>query len=167
MWTDGLDSPVVRYLEILAMEPRAKAVETASTDSLAGRTLHYRWDDAHRDLLRRADDTASPFDDVIMEYRDPVSGASVLPTIGCYLQMLRPGVETKTHRQTSSAVYHVVRGSGSTMIGHDCHHWDVGDFFVVPPNVPHSHRHRGTEPAILFSMQDVPLLKALGLYYES
>ena len=44
---------------------------------------------------------------------------------------------------------------------------EAGDFFVVPPNVAHGHRHRGTEPAILFSMQDAPLLRALGLYYES
>jgi len=167
MWIDGLDSPVVRYLELVAMEPRGEAAAaTASTGSLAGRTLHYRWDDAHRELLRRTGDTANPFDDVIMEYRHPVSGASVLPTIGCYLQMLRPGVETKTHRHTSSAVYHVVSGSGSTMIGDDRHDWNAGDFFVVPPNVPHSHRHREKEPAILFSMQDIPLLKALGLYYE-
>jgi gentisate 1,2-dioxygenase len=168
MWIDGLDSPVVRYLEIVAMEPRGEAVEArASIVTSAGRMLHYRWDDAHRELLRRAGDTADPFDDVIMEYRDPVSGASVLPTIGCYLQMLHPGVETRTHRHTSSAVYHVVRGSGSTMIGDDRHEWDAGDFFVVPPNVSHSHRHREKEPAILFSMQDIPLLKALGLYYES
>jgi gentisate 1,2-dioxygenase len=168
MWIDGLDSPVVRYLEVLAMEPRAKGGgTTASTGACAGRTLHYRWDDAHRDLLRRAEDAASPFDDVIMEYRDPGSGAPVLPTIGCYLQMLRPGVETKTHRHTSTAVYHVVCGSGSTTVGDDRHDWSAGDFFVVPPSVPHSHRHRGTKPAILFSMQDVPLLKALGLYYEA
>ena len=167
MWIDGLDSPVVRYLELVAMEPRGEAAAaTASTGSLAGRTLHYRWDDAHRELLRRTGDTANPFDDVIMEYRHPVSGASVLPTIGCYLQMLRPGVETKTHRHTSSAVYHVVSGSGSTTFGDDRHDWNAGDFFVVPPNVPHSHRHREKEPAILFSMQDIPLLKALGLYYE-
>jgi gentisate 1,2-dioxygenase len=81
--------------------------------------------------------------------------------------MIRPGVETRAHRQTSSAVYQVVQGSGSTTIADERYDWDAGDFFVVPPNAPHNHRHRGTEPAILFSMQDVPLLHALGLYYES
>jgi len=96
-----------------------------------------------------------------------LTGAPVLPTIGCYLQMIRPGVETRAHRQTSTAVYHVVRGSGSTTIDESHCDWDAGDFFVVPPNLPHSHRQIGAEPAILFSMQDVPLLEALGLYYES
>jgi gentisate 1,2-dioxygenase len=167
MWLDGLDSPVVRYLEILKMEPRESFSPQPQAFSRSRRTLHYRWDDAYCELLRRAALTADPFDDVIVDYRDPTTGASVLPTIGCYLQMIRPGVTTRTHRQTSTAAYHVVRGTGSTTIGDDAYDWHTGDFFVVPPNAPHSHRHRGTDPAILFSMQDRPLLEALGLYAET
>jgi gentisate 1,2-dioxygenase len=30
----------------------------------------------------------------------------------------------------------------------------------------HSHGNDGAEPAVLFSFQDVPLLKAVGLYRE-
>lgn len=167
MWIDGLDSPVVRYLELLKTEPRADTIETTSTASVARRTIHYRWDDMYRELLSRADREASPFDDVIMEYVDAATGESVLPTIGCYLQMLRPRVETRAHRQTSTAVYHVVRGSGSSTIGEVTYEWRAGDFFVVPPMATHSHRNHETEPAILFSLQDVPLLKALRLYHEA
>jgi gentisate 1,2-dioxygenase len=166
MWIDGLDSPVVRYLELLKTEPRAETTDTAPATSVARRSIHYRWDDMYRQLLARADREASPFDDVIMEYVDGATGESVLPTIGCYLQMLRPRVETRAHRQTSTAVYHVIRGSGSSTIGDATYDWQAGDFFVVPPMAPHSHRNHGTEPAILFSLQDVPLLKAVGLYYE-
>ena len=166
MWIDGLDSPVVRYLELLKTEPRAETIETAPTASVARRTIHYRWDDMYRELVSRADREASPFDDVIMEYVDAATGEPVLPTIGCYLQMLRARVETRAHRQTSTAVYHVVHGSGSSTIGDATYEWQAGDFFVVPPMATHSHRNHGTEPAILFSLQDVPLLKAVGLYYE-
>jgi len=175
MWLDGLDSPVVRYLEILKLEsgeggadpPVGLGRTHRSAPTIMPPTIHYRWDDAHSRLLQQAEASASPYDDVIIEYRDPLSGASVLPTIGCYLQMIRPGVETRAHRQTSTAVYQVVRGSGTTTIGDERYDWDRGDFFVVPPSVPHNHRHRGTGPAILFSMQDVPLLEALGFYDES
>jgi gentisate 1,2-dioxygenase len=182
MWLDGLDSPVVRYLEILKMEPRVESAAADRSQTHVPRTIHYKWEDAYDRLLQQAESAASPYDDVILEYRDPLTGTSVLPTIGCYLQMIRPGVETRAHRQTSTAVYHVVRGSGTTMIDESRCDWDAGDFFVVPPNLPHSHRQRpstdargalsgvegrGAEPAILFSMQDVPLLEALGLYYES
>jgi len=167
MWLDGLDSPLVRYLEALKLEP---AEESAAANRLAKRlpqTIHYKWDDAYHRLLQQAETAASPYDDIIVEYKDPVSGASVLPTISCYLQMIRPGVSTHAHCQTSTAVYQVVRGRGATTIGDARYDWDAGDFFVVPPNLPHRHAHRGSEPAILFSMQDVPLLEALGLYVES
>jgi gentisate 1,2-dioxygenase len=167
MWLDGLDSPVVRYLEILKMEPRDETAATHRAAKSAVRTIHYKWDDAYQRLLQQAESASSPYDDVIIEYHDPLTSGSVLPTIGCYLQMIRPGIETRAHRQTSTAIYHVVSGSGSTTIADTAYEWRAGDFFVIPPNAPHQHRHGGSEPAILFSMQDVPLLEALGLYDEA
>jgi gentisate 1,2-dioxygenase len=170
MWLDGLDSPVVRYLEILKMEPFDAAQggppESHSPGPRVGaptRTIHYRWDDAHRELLRRAEQS----DEAVMEYRDPATGQSVLPTIGCSLHLLRPGADTRARRQTSCGVYHVVSGRGSGTIADVTYEWEAGDFFVVPPNAVHSHRNIGAEPAILFSLQDAPLLKALGLYHDT
>ena len=109
---------------------------------------------------------ANPFDDVLLEYVDPASGRSVFPTIACYLQMIRPGIHTRAHRQTSSAVYHVVRGAGCTVIDGVRHEWEEGDFFIVSPSARHEHANEGKDPAILFSLQDIPLLTALGLYRE-
>src|SRR5204863_5882568 len=105
-------------------------------------------------LMERAERGADPFDDAIVEYVDPETGRPVLPTMGCYLQMIRPGVETVSHRQTSTAIYHAVRGSGQTTIGDACYEWEAGDCFVVPPTAPHRHANRASEPAILFSLQD-------------
>jgi gentisate 1,2-dioxygenase len=163
IWTDGLDSPVVRYLENLfgeEFEGDAQPVRTGP----AARHLHYRWETAYAELMSRAKGEPDPFDDIIMEYRDPATGASVIPTIGCYLQMLRPGVTTRAHTQTSSAVYHVFAGRGVTRIDGVPYEWGEGDFFAVPPRVAHSHANASETPAILFSFQDVPLLKALGFY---
>jgi gentisate 1,2-dioxygenase len=162
MWLDGLDSPVVRYLEILRMEPR----ESRSAESRNGglkRTVHYRWTDAYRELMRRADGA----DHATWEYLDPTTGHSVLPTIGCYLHLIRPGAGTPHRRQTSCGMYHVVRGNGSSTIADITYQWEAGDFFVVPPNASSSHRNNGMEPAVLFSLEDVPLLKAVGLYGEA
>jgi gentisate 1,2-dioxygenase len=78
--------------------------------------------------------------------------------------MLRPGVTTRAHTQASSAVYHVVAGAGSTEIGGVRHDWGEGDFFAVPPRALHAHGNEGGTAAILYSVQDVPLLKALGFY---
>jgi gentisate 1,2-dioxygenase len=163
MWTDGLDSPVVRYLENLHMDPYPGEQQPVR-EGPPLRHVYYRWADSYAELLRRAAGEPDPFDDVLMEYRDPKSGRSVVPTLGCYLQMLRPGVRTRAHRQTSSAVYHVMSGSGRTIIDGVAYDWVDGDFFAVPPRAVHEHLNTGAEPAILFSFQDVPLLEALGHY---
>jgi gentisate 1,2-dioxygenase len=47
---------------------------------------------------------------VAMEYINPHTGGPVLPTMACWLQLIRSGMPTKAHRQTNSAVYHVSRG---------------------------------------------------------
>jgi gentisate 1,2-dioxygenase len=163
IWTDGLDSPVVRYLENLHMDPYPGEQQPVR-EGPAARHVHYRWADAYAELLRRAGGEADPFDDVLVEYRDPASGRSVVPALACYLQMLRPGVRTRAHRETSSAVYHVMGGSGRTIIDGVALDWREGDFVAVPPRAAHQHANAGTEPAILFSFQDVPLLQALGFY---
>jgi gentisate 1,2-dioxygenase len=162
LWIDGLDSPVVRYLENLYMEPYPEAQQVAGAGG--PRRVHFPWSDARAALMARARMDASPYDDVMVEYLDPVTGRSLLPTIGCYLQMLRPGVRTRAHRETSSAVYHVVEGRGATVIDGRRVEWGPGDFFAVPPRAAHAHAGDGDAPAILFSFQDVPLLTGLGLY---
>lgn len=162
IWIDGLDSPVVRYLENLLMEPYPE--ERQPVGGTAPRRVFFPWADAHATLLERARGEASPFDDVMIEYLDPATGRSLLSTVGCYLQMLRPGVRTRAHRETSSAVYHVVEGRGSTVIDGVRFDWGRGDFLAVPPRALHAHAADGSAPAILFSFQDVPLLSGLGLY---
>jgi len=185
MWIDGLDSPVVRYLENLAMDTYPEERQpvaavpgvserrygapglrpaTVESGTATGRLLHYRWEATHAALLRQRELPASPYDDVMLEYVNPSTGRSVLPTLGCYIQMLRPGVRTRSHRETSSAVYHVVAGAGHSVIDGRRFDWTRGDFFAVPPRARHEQAGDGDDPAILFSFQDVPLLTALGLY---
>ncbi len=187
IWLDGLDSPLVRYLEILTMQPHAEYRQTTGTvaglsqrrfgavglrpawvasDHGPKRLIHYRWESTYAALAALAELEPSPFDDVVMQYVDPATGGPVLPTIGCYIQMIRPGVRTRAHRHNTCAVYHVVRGSGSTTIDGVQYRWQERDFFAVPPWAQHEHTNDGAEPAILFSAQDVPLLTALGLYRE-
>jgi len=163
MWLDGLDSPVVRYLENLLMQPYPEERQRGGAGP--GRRIHFPWTEMAA-ALERAAATPDPFDDVIVEYVDPVTGASLVPTQACYAQVLRPGVHTRAHRQSSTAFYHAFRGAGATVIDGTRYEWAEGDSFVVPPMARHSHGNDGAEPAVLFSFQDVPLLKAVGLYRE-
>jgi gentisate 1,2-dioxygenase len=128
--------------------------------------VHYPWEQTYAALKQLAEADASPFDDVAMEYINPATGGSALRTIGCWIQLIRPGVHTQAHRQTSSAVYHVFAGQGFSVIGGQRVDWRQGDFFVVPPWAWHEHANEGTGEAILFSIQDTPVFDALGLYRE-
>ena len=90
-----------------------------------------------------------------------------MTTIQCAVQLLPPGHETSAHRHTSTVIYHVFRGHGTSQVGDRHFDWEQGDSFVVP--LWHEHRHVNrsrSDEAILFSMSDAPVLKALDLYRE-
>jgi len=90
-----------------------------------------------------------------------------LPTMGCWVQMLRPGEHTKMHRHNSNALYYAFNGSGTTFVNDQRFAWEQGDCFVVPSWSWHSHENRSRkEEAILFSLNDTPLMKTLKLYRE-
>jgi gentisate 1,2-dioxygenase len=86
--------------------------------------------------------------------------------MSCCVQLIRPGVHTQAHRQVNSAVYHVFEGRGHSVINGERFDWERGDFFVVPPWAWHEFANESTEEVILFSVQDTPVMQALGLYKE-
>lgn len=140
--------------------------ETHGTSKRAG-LIHYRWANTWSALQRlAAAGESNPFDDVMMEYVDPATGGSVYRTFACCIQMIRPGVHTLAHRQASCAVYYVFEGRGRSVIDGRAYDWSAGDFFVVPSYFWHEHQSIGKEPAILFSLQDFPLMKNLAIYRE-
>lgn len=128
--------------------------------------LAYTREMAETALARAAGLPADPFDDILLEYQNPSTGGPALPTIGTALQRLRPGFEGKVHRHTGSVVYYVVRGSGQSTVAEKIFAWAAGDFFAVPPWAPHSHRNAGEQEAILFQVNDIPVLKSLGYWRE-
>ncbi|HYD57621.1 MAG TPA: cupin domain-containing protein [Burkholderiales bacterium] len=140
--------------------------EASGTSRRAG-LIHYRWENTRAALDRlAASGESNAFDDILMEYVDPATARSVYPTFACCIQMIRPGVHTLAHRQASSAVYYVLEGEGRTVVGGRVYEWGAGDFFVVPSYFWHEHAGTGAAPAILFSVQDFPLMKNLGIYRE-
>jgi gentisate 1,2-dioxygenase len=185
IWMDGLDLPLVGDLDAVFFEPfprekQAVAQINESERKFSGphlsptweepkqnySLLNYKWAPTYEALKRVGEGPASPFDDVCFEYLNPNTGGPVLPTIGCYVQMIRPGIHTQAHRQVNSAVYHVFEGRGFSVINGKRFDWEKGDFFVVPTWAWHEHANESQEEAILFSVQDTPVMKALGLYRE-
>jgi len=184
VWLDGLDVPLIQSLQVISYEPYTKekqdthaSVQAASQfgmtrpvappDHPTPTPLHYRWEDTYRSLRSLAEQAANPYEGVALEYVNPLTGGSTLPTLSCWSQMLRPGERTHAHRHNSTSIYHAFRGSGTTVINGEALEWNKGDTFVVPLWSWHEHANRSAkEEAILFSMHDIPVLKAFGLYRE-
>jgi 1-hydroxy-2-naphthoate dioxygenase len=129
--------------------------------------LRYPWKEAETQLMRMAHLEGNPYEGISLEYVNPITGGPTLPTLSCWLQMLRPGEQTKSHRRTSSAVYFVVRGEGTTVVGDTELNWGQHDSFCVPNWSWHHHVNRSKSgEAILFAVHDIPILQSLSLYFE-
>lgn len=164
LWLDGLDLPMVHTLHLVF----AEFTGTPPAQPPAPRTLVWKLAEVEAALAELASSEGSPHDDLILEYRDPADpDRPLMPTLTAYMQMLRPGVETEAHRHTSSAVYHVVRGSGWTEIDGKRLRWGVGDTFAVPVWAEHRHANPGDSEALLFSFSDRPAIESLGLLREA
>jgi len=83
----------------------------------------------------------------------------------CWMQLLRPGIQTRAHRHTGSSVYLAFEGRGSTIIDGVRFSWKPGDMFVIPSWAVHEHHNDDPEArALLFSVHDFPLLKAVNKF---
>jgi gentisate 1,2-dioxygenase len=188
VWMDGLDVPLVQFLNAMFFQMHEAREFPLNKPHNASTRLHghvalqptwmkerprssplllYAWDATWKSLSALEDSEGDPFDGIALEYTHPQTGASVLPTMGCWIQMLRPGERLRGHRHTGSAVYYVVRGTGETVINGRSFEWGKGDIITLPSWALHQHANLSTrEPAVLFSIQDRPVLEALGLYRE-
>jgi gentisate 1,2-dioxygenase len=189
IWLDGLDTPLVRMLEAGFYEEYYKEIQTvgegvdpsfakygdgglrpaweAPPSARYSPLWHYPMSQARAALERLASEhSGSPFDGVILEYTNPVTGGPAMPTIACYIQLLRPGARTQAHRQVACTNYHVIEGSGYSVVGGQQLDWEDKDVFTVPTWTFREHVNRGHRPAFLFSFTDAPVMKALDLYRE-
>jgi len=188
VWMDGLDIPLIASLEAMFFQFYTERQVPATRPANASKQLHghphlsptwvkekgrssplllYSWKETAEALGVLRDHQGSSFDGIALEYRHSQTGGPVLPTMACLVQLLRPGEHTKAHRHTGSAVYHVVKGEGYTVIDGKRFTWSKGDIVALPPWALHEHTNTSaSEDAVLFSIQDTPALEALGLYYE-
>ena len=185
IWLDGLDGPMIQSLNVLFFEQYEKEVQehtrregesahrlgfarspTAIENERRGVPFRYKWKETYESLKTLKESEADPFDGHLIRYINPATGGFTLPTMSCEVQSLRPGISTKAHRHTSTTLYHVFRGRGRTAVGEGHLEWEKGDTFVVPLWQWHRHENSSGEEAILFSINDRPIMQALELYRE-
>ena len=158
VWQDGLDIPLMNSLDANFYEVHPKVVQTPAP--LSRETWNkpyspvflYKWDDSYATLKR----------DGVHEYRNPLTGGSVMPTMGAGLQLIK--TPTAWIRHTGSLICQVASGSGWSEVGGKKFEWEEKDIFCVPSWTRYRHGAHGE--AVLFSFHDLPAMKALGLYRE-
>ena len=183
IWLDALDLPLFVYLEgSYAIEaplqkprnrPDASEVEYRSAGLLPVRRrdmpapsypmLRYPWarsEAALRTLSGHADGA------VELDYVNPETGQSCLPTMGFTAMMLRPGSVERPVLRSASAVFHVISGEGTSTINGARHAWQARDTFSAPVFAEIEHRATGDAPAFLVRIHDAPLQEKLGYYEE-
>lgn len=186
IWLDVLDVPLVGKLGQLAYQTYGESTQPIRdhrSDYVSERILplrpgwserpsknfplRYAWEDVSKILDRFADAEGSPYHGVLLEYVNPATGGPTLPTMACWLQMLAPGLETKSYRQTASSIFYVVEGSGTTIVGNEEIHWSQHDVVSIPAWAWHRHINDSkSDRALMFSVTDEPLIAAAGLFRE-
>lgn len=185
IWLDGLDIPLVAFLDAgfaerypAEVQPITKAegdtlaryganllpLEYTSTSSTTP-IFNYPYARTREalDRLRRSS-PAHPCHGLKMQYANPSTGGYPMPTIAAFIQLLPGGFRGKPYRSTDGTVYSVVEGRGRSAVGEQIFEWGPRDVFVVPSWCKVS--HEAGENAVLFSFSDRPVQKTLGLWRE-
>jgi gentisate 1,2-dioxygenase len=191
IWADVLDWPLLEFLDCIWLddafpgERQGNARAQAETRG-AGRTrrlygaggmvpglagagdgtplLHYRGRDIADALAGMGEEDCDPYEGAKLRFVNPATAGPAFPTLDYAAQLLRPGGTTRAKRETASALYCVMAGSGTTEVGGEELHWETNDFFVVPNFLWRRHSNTGSGPAILYSVSEAPLMDRIGQY---
>ena len=185
VWLDGLDVPLVAFLEAGFMEALGEDTQPLSRpvgDSLArygnglmpvgyerkdltSPVFNYPYDRTREALetMRRTEEWDSCHG-LKLRYVNPVDGGYAMPTLGTFMQLLPKGFSSTPYRSTDGTIFAAVEGTGRTVVGDMTLEWGPRDVFVVPSWMRHHHETEGD--AVLFSFSDRPVQEKLGLWRE-
>ncbi|KAH7039587.1 putative gentisate 1,2-dioxygenase [Microdochium trichocladiopsis] len=171
IWLDGLDLPQFRHFPVHFVEhfkdPRYPA-EDIDTDASP---IVFKWHKMQARLDAQAGDWAS-------QRYTRNDGSEVSKTLGAAAERVTAGKSSPIRQETASSMYHVVSGSGRTIIyGPDNEEekltWKRNDTFCIPTWARFQHfadcadGAGGAGDVYLFRCDDVPMITSLGFYRTS
>ncbi|WP_374526995.1 gentisate 1,2-dioxygenase [Novosphingobium sp.] len=189
IWLDGLDIPIVRYLDAgfsdrLDQPSFPESAPPASTQMHYGRNMrpvrsmaaadkapdvplfHYpyaQWSEALAAVS--AHDAPDPWLGHALEFLNPADGGPVMATVSVGVRLIPAGFETGLRRSTEGAVYVVVEGAGQVEVDGTAIELAAGDIVVVPSWC--AARWQARQQLVLFTYSDRGVLEKLKLYKEA
>ena len=190
VWLDGLDIPLVRFLDAGFAEksttksqadvrPEGDAharyghnlvpVDHAPQSHEPARLFVYPFAHTKTSLAGVARGTPDAHLGHKLRFVNPATGKSPMPTIGTFAQLLPKGFATRPYRSSDSTVHVCLEGEGRATIispAGEEQTFDFGrrDIFVVPSW--HTLTLSARAETHLFSFSDRPVQQALGLFRE-
>lgn len=185
VWLDGLDIPIVQLLDAGFAEKGdtdSQLVSRPVGDSLfryghnmvpvdfmqqasePTRAFVYPYSKTRAALRGISSGSADAHHGYKLRYVNPATGASPMPTIGAFAQLLPAGQRTRPYRSTDASVFVCLEGGGCVRIGDTAFEFRPNDVFVVPSWRECSFRAEGD--VVLFSYSDRPVQQVLGLWRE-
>jgi len=186
VWLDGLDIPVVRFLDAGfaehahsasqdAVRPEGDAlarygnnmlpVDFYQTPAEPTRVFVYPYARTTESLNQISSGKPDPHFGHKLRYVNPATGASPMPTIGAFAQRLPAGFETSTYKSTDGTVYVCLEGEATVSVGDKEWQLQRDDIFVVPSWQPL--KFLAQRDTTLFSFSDRPIQQSLGLWREA
>lgn len=130
---------------------------TAADPISSGATPNVPLAEFTSDLYARGPSRVIPLDiSQALRCSAPATG----PSLAASFIRLEAGILLKTSVQATSELFYVIQGSGVSKVGEQEIAWAQGDFFTLPGAAA---QHRSSEPAVLYWVNDAPLLEYLGV----
>jgi gentisate 1,2-dioxygenase len=126
--------------------------------------FHYRGADIFDSLKQLRGETGDPYEGIILQLINPVTGRGVFPTMNYSAQLLRSGEALRPKRETASTFIVVMEGTGYSEVGGERFDWAPNDIVVVPPFAWRSHVNTGSGDAVLYTVTEAELLRHIGQY---
>jgi gentisate 1,2-dioxygenase len=190
VWLDGLDIPLVRFLDAGFAEKsasRSQANARPEGDSLhrygsnmlpldhapephePSRVFVYPFARTRESLAGIGRGAADPHFGFKLRFVNPATGRSPMPTLGTFAQRLAAGFATRRYRSTDSTVYVCLEGRVRVTI--EVEAAAAQSFELAPRDVVvvpswHAFTLAAAEDTVLFSFSDRPVQQVLGLWRE-
>ncbi|GGE72589.1 gentisate 1,2-dioxygenase [Paenalcaligenes hominis] len=185
VWLDGLDIPLLMHLDAGFAENLGQATQPIERPEGLSFT---QFGHNMAPVRHQASDPTSPifsypydrtrealdqlyrfealddWDGAKLQYINPVTGGSAMPTMATFMQYLPKGFKGRTYRSTDATVFTVVEGAGVVYIDDAVFSFTPRDVFVVPSWS--AVRLEAQEDIVLFSYSDRPVQQALNLHRE-
>lgn len=85
-------------------------------------------------------------------------------SLGGCAERIAAAAASPPRRETTSSIYHVITGSGRSVIGDKEYCWEEGDTFCIPSWYKYQHFAGNGDAVYLYRFDDRPMIDALGFY---